>query len=87
MAMAPLARTTAAAQAQTATGLVVLPTLPSAAPLTEAVLFGFDDLAFPFRDQAEVRLTMGQRPVTVLTHGPSGSPDEVLVYYGSVIRV
>ena len=87
MATAPLASTSAAAQAQAAAGLILLPTLPCAAPLTDAVLFGFDDRAFPFRDQAEVRLTMGQRPVTVLSHGPPGSPDEVLLYYGSVIRI
>src|SRR6266545_4587083 len=76
----------AAAQVRSAAGTILLPTLPSAAPLPDAVLFGFDTHAFPFQDQVEVRLVMGQRPTTVLTHGPPGSPDEVLLYYGSVIR-
>jgi hypothetical protein len=67
--------------------LVLLPTLPDAVPLSEAVLFAFDDRAFPFRDGVETRLLPGQSPEVVLDHGPAGSHDEVLLYYGTVIRI
>lgn len=66
---------------------VLLPTLPQAAPLDEAVLFGFDEWAFPFRNQVQVHLITGQNPRVVLHHGPQGSHDQVLLYYGTVIRI
>ncbi len=66
---------------------MLLPTLPCAAPLDEAVLFGFDDRAFPFQNQVQTHLSMGRSPTTVLSHGAPGSHDEVLLYYGSVIRI
>jgi len=66
---------------------VLLPSLPSAAPLPEAVLFAFDDRAFPFRDLVQTHLIPGDKPSLVLDHGPEGSHDEVLLYYGTVIRI
>lgn len=68
-------------------GRVQLPGLPASGPFAEAVLFGFDDRAFPFRDNAEVRLFTGQKPRLVIPPGPLGSHDEALLYYGSVIRI
>lgn len=65
----------------------MLPTLPSAAPQNEAVLFAFDDWAFPFRNQVQTHLFPAQNPRTVLHHGPEGSHDEVLLYYGTVILI
>jgi hypothetical protein len=66
---------------------VILPELPSAAPLPGAVLFAFDDGAFPFQDGVRVHLSQGQNPRIVLPHGKEGDPDEVLLYYGSIVRV
>ena len=66
---------------------ILLPGLPCATELPEAVLFGFDDRAFPYRNEAEIRLSTGQSPQFVLRHGDPGSHDEVLLYYGSVIRI
>src|SRR6266542_1891026 len=70
-----------------ATARVVLPSLPHAAPLPGAVLFGFDEWAFPFRQRVEPRLIPGMNPQVVLRHGPEGAHDEVLLYYGTVIRI
>ncbi len=66
---------------------VLLPTLPDPAPVSEAVLFAFDRWAFPFQQYVQVHLSPGQRPSMVLPHGPEGSHDEVLLFYGTVIRV
>jgi hypothetical protein len=66
---------------------ILAPGLPAAAPLPELVLFGFDRWAFPFQNQVQTRLTMARQPQMVLRHGPPGSHDEVLLYYGSVIRI
>jgi hypothetical protein len=66
---------------------ILLPTLPDAAPLPEVVLFGFDDRAFPYQNRVETRLSPGQNPRVVLSHGPEGSHDEVLLYYGTIIRI
>jgi hypothetical protein len=66
------------------TNTVLLPSLPYAEPLREATLFGFDDRAFPFRDRVQARLIPGVNPQVVLRGGPPGSPDEVLLYYGTV---
>jgi len=70
-----------------AAGSILLPGSPAAGPFTEAVLFGFDDRAFPFRDNVETRLFTGQKPRLVLLPGPPGSHDEALLYYGTVIRI
>lgn len=67
--------------------VLLLPGLPNAAPLSEAVLFGFDDWSFPFQDQVQTHLIPGQDPRLVLLPGPSGSHDEVVLYYGSVVRI
>jgi hypothetical protein len=72
------------------TGTVLLPTLPSPAPLDEAVLFACDDVALPFRSGVEMRLNPVEpmrNAEIVLSHGPEGSHDEVLLYYGSIARV
>ena len=66
---------------------ILLPELPAAAPQAEAVLFGFDRWAFPYQDQVLTRLVAGQRPQVVLDHGPEGAHDEVLLYYGTIIRI
>ena len=65
---------------------VFLPDLPCATPLPGAVLFGFDDRAFPFTNHVETRLVPGQRPGIVLRHGPDGSVDQVLRFLGTVLR-
>lgn len=77
----------ASAMAKKGGTAIVLPDLPCAAELPEVVLFGFDDRAFPFRNESEIRLIPGQAPKLVLRHGETGSADEVLLYYGSVIRI
>jgi hypothetical protein len=51
------------------------------------VLFGFDNCAFPFQNHVQTRLTPGRDPRIALLHGPPGSYDEVLTYYGTVIRL
>ena len=66
---------------------LLLPTLPNAEPLTEIVLFAFDDRAFPFQTQVQTHLFPGRNPRLVLSHGPEGSHDEVLLYYGTVICI
>jgi hypothetical protein len=66
---------------------ILLPSLPYAAPLSEAVLFSFDNRAFPFQNHLETRLIPGENPRVVLRHGPPGSHDEVLPFYGTVIRI
>ena len=68
-------------------GQFLMPTLPSATPLDELVLFGFDDRAFPFQGNVQAHLIPGRRPRFVLEHGPEGSHDEVLLYYGTVILI
>lgn len=66
---------------------ILLPTMPSTAPLDEAVFFAFDDRAFPFQNRVQTHLIPGTNPRVVLSHGPEGSHDEVLLYYGTVIRI
>src|SRR5687768_6330770 len=66
---------------------ILLPAIPNAAPLPEAVLFGFDNWAFPFQNQLQTHLIPGQNPRLVLLPGAPGSPDEVVLYYGTVIRI
>ena len=68
------------------TATVFLPDLPCAVPLSEAVLFGFDDRAFPFTNHVEPRLVPGQRPSIVLRHGPDGAVDQVVRFLGTVLR-
>ncbi|MDB6092839.1 MAG: hypothetical protein JWM32_401 [Verrucomicrobia bacterium] len=70
-----------------AQGSILLPGSPAAGPFKEAVLFGFDDQAFPFRSNVETRLFTGQNPRLVLLPGPVGSHDEALLYYGTVVRI
>lgn len=66
---------------------ILLPTLAHPAPLSEAVLFGFDDRAFPFQNHVQTWLNPGRKPEVVLRHGPEGSHDEGLLYYGTVLRI
>jgi len=66
---------------------ILLPTLAHPTALSEAVLFSFDNRAFPFQDQVQTHLTTGRSPRVVLGHGSKGSHDEVLLYYGSVLRI
>ena len=72
---------------QTAGTKIILPDLPDSTPFSEAVLFGFDDRAFPFQNGLQTHLISGRDPTLVLEHGPEGSHDEVLLYYGTVIRI
>src|SRR5688500_13868521 len=66
---------------------ILLPDLPAAAPQAEAVLFAFDRWAFPFQNQVLTRLSAAKRPEVVLDHGPAGATDEVLLFYGTVLRI
>ena len=68
-------------------GQVLLPDLPGAAPVDEAVLFAFDEWAFPFQNHAQIHLIPGLNPSYVLRPGPEGSHDENLIYYGTTIRI
>ena len=68
-------------------GQFLMPTLPSAMPLDELVLFGFDDRAFPFQGNVQTHLIPGRRPRYVLKHGPEDAHDAVLLYYGTVILI
>jgi hypothetical protein len=75
------------AQKATPEANVRLPTFPTPTVFPEVVLFAFDDRAFPFRNHTELHLAPGHNPQLVLTHGAAGSVDDVLLYYGSVVRV
>ena len=66
---------------------ITLPDLPAAAPLQEVVLFGFDDRAFPFQNNVRPHLIPCGDPQLVLSHGPAGSHDEALLYYGTTVRI
>ena len=66
---------------------MLLPELPAAAPLGDAVLLGCDDRVFPFRQHVAIHLAAATNPLLVLEPGPAGSVDEVLLYYGTVIRI
>ncbi|MDI7275385.1 MAG: hypothetical protein QME94_05365 [Anaerolineae bacterium] len=66
---------------------VLLPALPQPEPVAEAVLFGFDDRAFPFREGVQIHLIAGDNPKLVLEPGPKGSHDEFVHFYGTVIRI
>jgi hypothetical protein len=66
---------------------ILLPTLPVAGPQSEAVLFGFDRWAFPFQNEVLTHLSPGGEPRVVLDHGPEGAHDEVLLYYGTIVRI
>src|SRR5688500_16011241 len=85
--MDAMATMAAAVQPMTRSPGVVLPSLPLAEPLSEAVLFGFDDRSFPFQHHVHTHLTMGQRPQIVLRPGLEGSHDEVVLFYGTVLRI
>lgn len=75
------------AQKTTTEPNVRLPTFPTSTVFPEVVLFAFDNHAFPYRNLTEVHLAPGRNPQLVLDHGEPGSADEVLLYYGSVVRV
>ncbi|HEU0046955.1 MAG TPA: hypothetical protein VFQ43_05025, partial [Nitrososphaera sp.] len=64
-----------------------LPTFPQDTTFSQAVLFGFDDRAFPYQNAVQTHLSPGRNPKLVLQHGPEGSVDEVLLYYGTVLRI
>ncbi len=68
--------------------VLAIPAKAEAPPApAEVVLFGFDDHAFPFKNHVETHLYRGLRPRIVLRPGPAGSHDEVILYYGTVIRI
>lgn len=66
---------------------ILLPTLPDAVPLNEAVLFAFDDWAFPFQHHMQKHLIPGEHPQMVLEPGAPGSHDEAVLYYGTVLKI
>lgn len=66
---------------------VIMPTLPCAEPLPEVVLFGCDRWAFPFSSNVQLHLVSARNPKLVLAHGPDGAHDEVLLYYGTTLRI
>lgn len=65
----------------------LLPSLPYAEPMDRAVLFGFDDRAFPFLNHVQAHLIPGDNPRLVLPPGPPGSHDEQVRYYGSILAI
>src|SRR5688500_1599215 len=65
---------------------VQLPSLPEAAPLPGAVLFGFDDRAFPFTRHLRTQLTAARTGQVALPPGEPGAPDDTIRFYGSVER-
>lgn len=66
---------------------ILLPALPDPQALSEAVLFAFDDRAFPFRAYAEVRLSNSRASSIVVPAGPPGSHDELAVCYGCTLKI
>ncbi len=78
----------AAVRAQTPEpGSITLPGAVAAGPVREAVLFGFDDYAFPFRNHCEPYLYNPKRMELVLGPGKEGSYDGAILYYGTVVRI
>ena len=65
---------------------VRLPSLPEATPLPGAVLFGFDDRAFPFTRHLRAQLTEARTGQVALPPGEVGAPDETIRFYGSVVQ-
>lgn len=66
---------------------VLMPQLPSAVALDEVVLFGFDNVAWPFTAGVQRHLIPASEPQIVLRPGEMGAHDEVLQYYGTVLRI
>jgi len=64
-----------------------LPDFPQTTRFPQVVLFGFDDRAFPYQNAVQTHLSIGRNPKVVLQHGPQGSVDEVLLYYGTILRI
>jgi hypothetical protein len=60
---------------------VLLPSFPKPEPLNEAVLFAFDAISFPERNNVALELRQGQNPRRVLPTGPKGSHDEHWGYF------
>src|SRR5687768_10622222 len=63
-----------------------LPSLPDAAPLEGATLFGFDDRAFPFTRHVRTHLTAARTGQVALPTGEPGAPDDTVRFYGSVVE-
>lgn len=70
-----------------ATPKLALPDQGGATDLSELVLFGFDDRAFPFQNHVQTHLLPARNGQLVLRHGEDGSYDENLLFYGTVIRI
>lgn len=66
---------------------VLLPSLPFAEPIPEAVLFGFDAQAFSFQNHVQVHLIPGRNPQLVLARGEPGTHEEAIFLYGTVLRI
>src|SRR5258708_2109004 len=66
---------------------ILLPDLPCREVESEAVFFGFDLNAFPYQYRMQTRLMAGKFDSVAVPHGPPGSHDEFIRYYGAVIRV
>jgi hypothetical protein len=64
-----------------------LPGFPYDEPLEEVFLFGFDNRAFPYQNGVQTHLIHSSKSKIVLKHGPEGSHDEFLRYYGAVIHI
>ena len=70
------------------TSLVLLPSFPNPTPLQgEAVLFGFDETAFPGADGIARVMIPGTPWRICIRPGPANAPDQGLAYYGTVVRV
>lgn len=77
----------AAAAAARAEPQILLPEAPFGDGEREVVLFGFDDEAFPFQCRLQTHLVPGHPDSMAVPHGPPGSADEFIRFYGTIIRV
>ena len=66
---------------------ILLSDLPCGEMDREAVLFGFDDHAFPFQTGLQTHLIPGKYNSMAVPHGPEGSPDELIRFYGTIVRI
>jgi len=77
----------AAGNAGSARAGILLPDLPCGELQEEAVLFGFDSSAFPFQIGLETHLIPGKYDSMAVPHGPDGSVDELIRFYGTIVRI
>ena len=59
---------------------VLMPTLPDAAPQAEAVLFGFDDRAFPFQRHVQAHLAPAGRRLRLQVRFEGVRPEDARLH-------